>query len=324
MYRTGDTARYFPEGNIEFLGRKDFQVKVRGYRIELGEIEHALRSHSDVVEALAEVRQDSPGDQKLVAYAVLKAGTAPSIKALKKHAAAVLPDYMVPNVIGFLEAFPLTANGKVDRKALPWPVRMSGNKIPDKELKLSVDKNIIKTAVLNIIREVIQTDELGADGDMFDFGVTSLNLIQIAEKIREQQGLTIRAEVFLDNPTPAGIAAYLQTVSDGPSTETSFSEQQSGSDLSLQPDFSGPVTIELEDVAFNQEAYLMRSSCRRFSSGSILLTCSADCFLFSGRRSWTMNRGIFIPLQEDSMRFRPIYPSGKTRIDGLGEGDIFL
>ena len=431
MYRTGDTARYFPEGNIEFLGRKDFQVKVRGYRIELGEIEHALRSHSDVVEALAEVRQDSPGDQKLVAYAVLKAGTAPSIKALKKHAAAVLPDYMVPNVIGFLEAFPLTANGKVDRKALPWPVRMSGNKIPDKELKLSVDKNIIKTAVLNIIREVIQTDELGADGDMFDFGVTSLNLIQIAEKIREQQGLTIRAEVFLDNPTPAGIAAYLQpeiknsdiktdisdimapcqasevlakkasaskspgpdagfaaailnivreviqadelgleddmfdfgmtslnliqiaekireqqgltiraevfldnptpagiaaylqTVSDGPSTETSFSEQQSGSDLSLQPDFSGPVTIELEDVAFNQEAYLMRSSCRRFSSGSI----SFD--LFSGLLSLLRQE-----IVDNEPRY--LYPSAgglnavqtyisvrKNRIDGLGEGIYF-
>jgi len=208
MYRTGDTARFFPDGNMEFLGRKDFQVKVRGYRIELGEIEHALRSHSSVTEALVMVREDTPGDQKLVAYTVIRNGREPAVKELKNHVASLLPDYMVPNVIGLMAAMPLTANGKVDRKALPWPIPLQKKETLPKEAAICTEPDESE-AVLALIREVLQTDTIGPEDDIFDFGATSLSLIRIAERIRERFGKNIRAEVFLDSSTAEKVAAHL-------------------------------------------------------------------------------------------------------------------
>ena len=123
MYRTGDLARYFPDGTIEFLGRSDFQVKVRGYRIELGEIEQVLRRHELIKEAVVTVQQDPGGDQKLVAYLISVNGDLPAPRELRSHAARYLPDYMVPNLFARLESFPISPNGKVDRKQLPWPLR---------------------------------------------------------------------------------------------------------------------------------------------------------------------------------------------------------
>src|ERR687886_88576 len=120
LYKTGDKARYLSDGNIEFLGRIDNQVKIRGFRIELGEIEAALTSHPAVRETVVIVREDIPGDKRLVAY-IVPIQVPPTYRELRHFLLQKLPDYMVPNAIVVLSTMPLTPNGKVDRRALPEP-----------------------------------------------------------------------------------------------------------------------------------------------------------------------------------------------------------
>ena len=122
LYRTGDLARYLADGNIGFLGRIDNQVKIRGYRIELGEVECVLGQHVAVREAVVLVREDNPGDKRLVAYVVPTREPVPTIRELRSFLKEKLPDYMVPAAFVFLDALPLTPNGKLDRKELPEPV----------------------------------------------------------------------------------------------------------------------------------------------------------------------------------------------------------
>ena len=124
LYKTGDLARYLPDGNIEFLGRADHQVKIRGFRIELGEIEAALGQHPAVREAVVLAREDAPGEKRLVAYVVAERGSADATSCVA-FCRDKLPDYMVPAVFVLLDALPLMPNGKIDRRALPAPDRVT-------------------------------------------------------------------------------------------------------------------------------------------------------------------------------------------------------
>src|SRR5262249_12921718 len=119
LYRTGDLARYLPDGNIDFLGRMDFQVKVRGFRIELGEIENMLNKHPAVHQSLVMAREQRPGDKRLIAYLVVREGESLTVEELRGFLKKKLPEYMAPSAFALLDAFPLTPSGKVDRKALP-------------------------------------------------------------------------------------------------------------------------------------------------------------------------------------------------------------
>ncbi|MGK5518174.1 non-ribosomal peptide synthetase [Micromonospora sp. URMC 107] len=123
LYRTGDRASFGPDGVLTFLGRIDGQVKIRGARVELAEVEHRLRGHASVKDVVALARPDRDGDRALVVYVVPAPGCRPTVRELRRHVAAALPDYMVPAAVVFVDGFPATANGKLDRGALPWPAR---------------------------------------------------------------------------------------------------------------------------------------------------------------------------------------------------------
>jgi amino acid adenylation domain-containing protein/non-ribosomal peptide synthase protein (TIGR01720 family) len=206
LYKTGDLARYLPDGNIEFLGRVDHQVKVRGFRIEVGEIEEALRQHPGVQEAVVVAREDATGDGQLVAYFVPLEGASPSARKLRSFLAEKLPDYMVPSAYVKLEKLPLSPNGKVDRKALPSP----------KESRAASGREYVAprdTLELKIVRmweEVLDTEPVGVKDNFFDLGGHSLLAMRLLAQIQQQFGKEIPLVTLFQEPTVESLAAALR------------------------------------------------------------------------------------------------------------------
>jgi len=186
LYRTGDLARYLPDGVVQYLGRTDFQVKIRGFRIELGEIEAVLAQHPAVEQAVLAVREESPGDKRLIAYVVPKPPQHLTIGEARAHLKRTLPDYMLPSALVELERLPLTPNGKVDRKALPKPeygaVAAAAMVAPRDELEAKL---------LNIWREVLKIGTVNVTDNFFDVGGHSLLAVRLIEEIRKATGVPI-------------------------------------------------------------------------------------------------------------------------------------
>ncbi|OXM65719.1 non-ribosomal peptide synthetase/MFS transporter [Amycolatopsis vastitatis] len=208
LYRTGDLARHRPDGTLEFLGRIDTQVKIRGQRVELGEIEAALRGsdvRGDVRDAVVALREDRPGDQRLVAYLV---GATPRPEELKDRLKRILPDYMVPSAYVTLDAFPLTPNGKLDRKALPAPSPSTAD-AGGTEPRTDVEK-----LMAQLWQEVLGLDRVGIDDDFFDLGGHSLLATKVVSRLRRRlpegsPGITVM-DVFAE-PTIRELAAMIET-----------------------------------------------------------------------------------------------------------------
>ncbi|MET8578224.1 amino acid adenylation domain-containing protein [Streptomyces sp. NPDC005012] len=198
MYRTGDLARWRADGQVEYLGRTDHQVKLRGQRIELGEIEAALAAQDGVDGACALVREDRPGDQRLVGYVTGSAD--PS--AVREAVALTLPEHMVPTAVVALEEFPLSPNGKLDRRALPAPVHASAGRRP------TVAR---EEAMARVFAEVLGLGEVGADDAFFDLGGSSLLAIRLVARIREEFGAELTLGSLFASPTPAALAARLDS-----------------------------------------------------------------------------------------------------------------
>lgn len=192
LYKTGDRARYLEDGNIEYLGRNDFQVKIRGFRIELGEIEAELMKHPRVREAVVAVREDVPGDKRLVAYLIAAGAEELKPEDMRAHLKADLPEYMVPSAFVMLESFPLTPNGKLDRKALPAP---SG-------ARQNVDSFYIAPQTPNeqtlaeIWCEVLGVERVSVGDNFFDIGGHSLLAIRTIVKFKEKTGKVLVARNF--------------------------------------------------------------------------------------------------------------------------------
>lgn len=207
LYRTGDLVRYRPDGCLEFLGRIDFQVKVRGYRIELGEIETVLSRHEAVREAAIVVREDEAGEKRLVAYLLAAAGDYPSSLALREYLLTQLPEYMVPSNFVWLEAFPLTPNHKVDRKALTQLAATQGDgKFEQTEVDDVTTHNPTEKTLMEIWRQVLQLPVVQTTDNFFDLGGNSLIAVSLIANIRDAFNVDLPLISLFQAPTIAAIA----------------------------------------------------------------------------------------------------------------------
>ncbi|MGW2035835.1 amino acid adenylation domain-containing protein [Streptomyces sp. NPDC001811] len=200
VYRTGDHARWLPDGRLEFVGRADNQVKLRGYRVELGEVETALLAHPEVAGATVMLREDVPGAQRLVAY-VVPVGSL-DVSALRAHLRRDLPDYMVPAAFVPLERIPLTPNGKTDRRALPAPA--SGRCGLDAEY--TAPRTDAERTVAEVWSEVLGVDRIGVHDDFFALGGHSLLATQVVSRLRRRLGADVPVRTLFGAPTPALLA----------------------------------------------------------------------------------------------------------------------
>ena len=198
MYRTGDVARYLPDGNIEYLGRNDDQVKIRGLRIELGEIQARLTQIDGVQEAAVLAREDVPGDKRLVAYYT---GAPLEIETLRGHLLENLPDYMVPAVFVHLDALPLSPNGKLDRKALPAPDLAT---LTAREYEAPVGE--VEITLARLWAELLNVERVGRHDHFFELGGHSLLAVNLVARMR-RAGLTADIRVLFNQPTLAALAA---------------------------------------------------------------------------------------------------------------------
>jgi amino acid adenylation domain-containing protein len=203
MYRTGDVARYLPDGAIEYLGRCDRQIKIRGFRIEPGEIETALLAHPAVCHSAVIVRAEMSGDERLIAYLVAADAARPDAAALRRHLAAGLPNYMLPNAFVWLDALPMTPNGKIDRNALPAP----GGEVGVADFVAPEGEREEKLAA--IWRDILGTERVGATDDFFDLGGHSLLVMPLCRRIETEFGRRLSITAVFHGPTIRQIAALL-------------------------------------------------------------------------------------------------------------------
>ncbi|MDI9977665.1 non-ribosomal peptide synthetase [Rhodococcus sp. IEGM 1307] len=207
MYRTGDLVRWHPDGNLEYLGRRDLQVKIRGHRIELGEIEATLTTHPDITHAAVTVHHDHHTGDQLVGYVVPRNHTPLDPTTIHTFAADHLPDYMVPTPITILDALPLTTNGKIDRRALPAPTPLK------RQFRPPVTPT--EQTIADVFTDVLGHDRIGLDDDFFTLGGNSLLAIQVSARLREALDVEMPVAWLFTGATVEAIASRVEAVSDG-------------------------------------------------------------------------------------------------------------
>ena len=213
LYRTGDGVRVLSDGNVEFLGRLDHQVKLRGFRIELGEIESALYEHPSIRESVVILGGNNAGDKRLIAYLVIENGVELAGIELRHLLQEKLPAYMIPSEFVSLDHMPLTLNGKVDRKALP---ALAGKQL-SQEKHLVIPCTPLEKSLADIWTEVLQLEKIGADDNFFELGGHSLTATRVISQIRDRLQTEISLQEFFNSPTVAELAQRIESgISTGP------------------------------------------------------------------------------------------------------------
>jgi amino acid adenylation domain-containing protein len=207
LYKTGDLARFLPDGDIEFLGRIDHQVKIRGNRIELGEIESVLGTHPSIKQAVVLAREDDPGEMRLVAYLVTSSHQKPDIPQLRSHLETTLPDFMIPSTFVTLEVMPLLTNGKVNRQALPKP----SNKRPELGHAYVPPRDELERYLSEYWCNIIKLDRVGIHDHFFELGGNSLQAARFINRLQQDLGENIYIVSIFEAPTIAEYAKFLQT-----------------------------------------------------------------------------------------------------------------
>ncbi|MFY9573907.1 MAG: amino acid adenylation domain-containing protein [Blastocatellia bacterium] len=201
IYQTGDLGRYLPDGNIEFLGREDFQVKIQGYRIELGEIEAALLEFPSVGVAVVTAAGELRGHKRLVGYLVARPGQALDIAEVQRSLRKKLPEYMVPSDLVIIDKLPLTSNGKVDRKALPVP-----GQLRSLEKSFEPPRTTVENMIAAIYSRMLRVEKVGLNDDFFMLGGNSIQAILLASDVRQSFQIDLPLRRFFENPTVGGLA----------------------------------------------------------------------------------------------------------------------
>jgi amino acid adenylation domain-containing protein len=206
MYKTGDVGKWRQDGTVEFIGRKDNQVKIRGHRIELGEIENALLQYAGVEETVVIVHEDRSGDKSLVAYLVSR--NRPDTELLRNHLAAKVPLYMIPSWFILLEKMPLTENGKIDRKRLPPPDDTLAEQLNRfVEPKTSTEKELVA-----IFQEVLGRGRISVKENFFELGGHSLKMLKVISKIQERFHVRLDVATFFQSPSVVSLAKFIDAV----------------------------------------------------------------------------------------------------------------
>ncbi|MEC0439212.1 surfactin non-ribosomal peptide synthetase SrfAA [Bacillus subtilis] len=250
MYKTGDLARWLPNGDIEFIGRIDHQVKIRGQRIELGEIEHQLQTHDRVQESVVLAVDQGAGDKLLCAYCVGEGDI--SSQEMREHAAKDLPAYMVPAVFIQMDELPLTGNGKIDRRALP---------IPDANVSRGVSyvapRNGTEQKVADIWAHVLQAEQVGVYDHFFDIGGHSLAGMKMLALVHQELGVELSLKDLFQSPTVEGLAQVIASAEKGTAASISPAEKQDTYPVS-SPQKRMYVLQQLEDAqtSYNMPAVL--------------------------------------------------------------------
>jgi acyl-coenzyme A synthetase/AMP-(fatty) acid ligase/acyl carrier protein len=206
LYCTGDLVRYLPDGNIEFLGRSDQQVKIRGFRIELGEIETILSGHPDIREAVVIAREDMAGGKQLVGYLIARAASALDTNELRSFLKEKLPDYMIPAAYVAMDAFPLTANGKINRRALPAPEQSQSQK----KVSFVAPSTPFEEILAEIFGEVLRLEKVGVFDNFFELGGHSLLATQIMSRVRDRFEVILPVRRLFEAPTIAELGPFLE------------------------------------------------------------------------------------------------------------------
>ena len=207
LYKSGDLARYLPDGNIEFLGRIDNQVKIRGYRIELGEIEAVLGQHPALNECVVLAREDSPGDRRLVGYVVFAPGSNPTASELRSFLQQKLPEYMVPSAFVFLDTIPLTPNGKIDYKRL----LAYGKREPMLNESYVPPRNFTESTIKKIWESALGVEKIGIHDNFFDLGGHSLLAVKVLSQLSGFYKLDLKPRCLFESPTIAQLAERIRS-----------------------------------------------------------------------------------------------------------------